>query len=85
MPSSPRHGGKRDSLLSLAWGSTSSTRSWVGSYLDSRLWHSHTFDRLDKFFAAVYNTPGFPQLVAAKLSSNLGIGLAVLGLASQVR
>jgi len=77
--------GKRESLLSLAWGSTSNFRSGIGSYLDSRLWRSHTFDRLDRFFAAVYNTPGFPQFIAEKLSSNIGIGLTVLGIASQVR
>ena len=64
----------------------STSFSFWGAYIDSRLWNSYPYARLDQFFSALLKTPGLLELIATKLSGSLGMtAVLAAGIASHTR
>ena len=64
----------------------STSFSFWGAYIDSRLWNSYPYARLDQFFFALLKTPGLLELLATKLSGSLGMtAVLAAGIASHTR
>ena len=72
-------------LVRLRTRASASYNYW-GAYVDSRVWNSYSYARLDQFFHTLLKTPGLIGLIATKLSSSVGItAMLAAGIASQTR